>query len=182
MCYNLFKGGFITADYERINRLKKQKKYLKVARSTLNRYLKDVSYLPYDNPNNKPFYYLIEDKLIIANGFNVYIFNNDELLTTKQKNKLDDKYKERALKIYHEFQRFDEMLQFPVLDFDKDNLGKVMLGTNNEVQEFYIDNFSPAKKLLGESTEYYLCKRNDACIAKSEKGKGLILGAGKSFY
>lgn len=170
------------ADYERINDLKKQKQYLKIARAALNKYIKEITPLSFNNPNNKPFYYVLDGRLILANGYTVYIFNNDELLTKKQKNKLDELYEEKALKFYHEFQRFDEMLQFPVLDFDRDNLGKVMLGTNNEVQEFYIDNFLPAKKLLGESTEYYLCKRNDACIAKSEKGKGLILGAGKRFY
>ena len=170
------------ADYEKIHRLKQQKQYLKVARAALNRYIKEVTYLSYNNPSNKPFYYVLDGRLILANGYTVYIFNNNELLTKKQKNKLDELYEEKALKFYHEFQRFDGMLQFPVLDIDRDNFGKVILGTNNEEQEFYIDSFAPAKKLLGESTEYYLCKRNSACIAKSEKGKGLILGADKKFY
>lgn len=170
------------SDYEKIKRLKQQKQYLKVARAALNRYIKEVTYLSYNNPNNKPFYYVLDGKLILANGYTVYVFNNDELLTNKQKNKLDDIFEERALNFYHEFQRFDAMLQFPVLDIDKDDLGNIVLGTNNEEQEFNINNFAPAKRLLGENTEYYLCKRNSACIAKSEKGKGLILGADKKFY
>lgn len=170
------------ADYTKINRLKQQKQYLKIARAALNKYIKEITPLSYNNPNNKPFYYVLDGRLILANGYTVYVFNNDELLTKKQKNKLDELYEEKALKFYHEFQRYDGMLQFPVLDIDRDNLGNVILGSNNEEQEFYINNFAPAKRLLGEDTEYYICKRNSACIAKSEKGKGLILGAGKRFY
>ena len=170
------------ADYERANYLKKQKQYLKIARAALNKYIKEVTFLSYNNPNNKPFYYVLDGKLILANGFTVYVFKSNELLTEKQINKLDDVFEERALKYYHEFQRYDGMLQFPVLDIDEDNVGKIILGTNNEDQEFSIDDFSPAKKLLGEDTKYYLCKRNGACIAESEKGKGLILSTVKRFY
>lgn len=169
-------------NYDRLNYIKKQKQYLKVARAAFIRYLNENTYLSYNNPKNKPFYYVLDDKLILANGLNVYVFNNDELLIKKQKNKLDNSFEERALSSYHEFQRYEEMVQYPVLDIDIDESGIVMLGSNNEVQDFYINNFSLAKKLLGENTKYYLCRKNDACMAKSEKGKGLILGIDKRFY
>ena len=170
------------ADYNRLNYIKKQKQYLKIARTALNRYLMETTFLSYNNPKYKPFYYVIEGKLIISNNLNVYVFNNDELLSKNQKNKLDGAFEERALSLFHEFQRYEKMLQYPVLDIDYDEIGNVLLGSNNEVQEFDINNFAPAKRLLGEDTKYYLCKRNDACMAESEKGKSLILGIDKRFY
>lgn len=165
-------------DYEKINNLRRQKQYLKVARSALNRYLREQTYLSYLNPQNKPFYYLIgeEKKVLLANGLSIYILEYEELLSKNQIKKLNNIYKDKSLRALKEFEKYEQKLQYPVLDISSNLEGNIVLGSNNEDQFFDSKNFNYSKKLLGEDTKYYLCRKQNACIARSENGKGLILG------
>ena len=183
--YNKMLELLNTHEYEELKNyieIQKNKFYLENARKTLKSYLTKGKI--YDSFPKSIFGYLDDKRIILANEISVYILNTDELLTETRKKQIEciDKLDEKIAFFYSVFQKYEAMETTPVESIQADELHPylkryIIKGEHLERPQCYqLKNFDFAEDFLGEHIQYSLCRETPACVAKSDKGKGLILG------
>ena len=157
----------------------KTKFYLQEARKKLTTYLK------YSQNSFTTFCgYMDDGKIVLFNAISAYILNSDEILTPNRKQDLklqNPNYTRENIQIVENaFNKFENCGALPVGKIEPNNLwtGQSFVSSDDETisQKFETQNFNYAQFFLGENTQYAVCKNIPACLANSEKGKGLILG------
>ena len=160
-------------------KLEIEKYYLKNARGALSEYLKESGLkLKYCD-------YLDDNKIILTDSDSVYILNSDEILTDYYKKNLKSQidYSKQNIILQNHLKQFEDNSPYLVKEFisiSYKNLYEIHSDNNEVIQLFNKKAFYYSNNFLGDNITYYL---NDgqipACIAKSSKGKGLILGVKK---
>lgn len=183
--YNKMLDLLNTHEYEVLKayiETQKNKFYLENARKSLKSYL--ISGKIFETTPKSFFAYLDDQRIVLTNGISIYILNTDELLTETRKKQLEgmDYLREQIAFINSVFQKYEAMETSPVEDIQADELHPylkryIIKGEHLESPQFYqLKNFDFAEDFLGEHIQYSLCRQTPACIAESDKGKGLILG------
>ncbi len=149
----------------------KAKYYLKNARNALSSYL----------VNNLGLGYIDENKIILTNGLSLYILNSDEILTQKQKDSEQTMPIKNITFLLDQLEKYEKK-QYVVIGETKNPIPseKKVISVDGSVCYFFSQrSFNYSKKFLGEDALYKMCVDTPACLAESEKGKGLILGLRK---
>jgi len=150
--------------------IEREKYYLKTARKALMDY--------YKHDNFMKFYAYYIDKLLLCDGYSIYILNSDEILTPSVKTRFFKP--ERANRIINIYEASNKnFTTVTSIEKDKESLDGVVMQDDEGNSVLFNKNFiDTAKKFLGEDEkiDYELNSTGFACKMTSNKGKGLILG------
>lgn len=148
----------------------REKYYLKTARKALMDY--------YKHDNFMKFYAYYIDKLLLCDGYSIYILNSDEILTPSVKTRYFKP--ERANRIINIYEASNKNFTTATsIEKDKEIIDRIVMQDNEGNSVLFNKNFiGTAKKFLGEAENinYEIDPTGLACRMTSNRGKGLILG------
>lgn len=178
-------------DYKKLRKYvngERNKYYLLAARKALTEYLKSGR-IPYKYATSSAYYdyykFTMCD-LLLTNGKSAYFLKSSEILTRDRKLKAYGTFHKLSTKVMNMYERL-AVNQEAVVEVLKDSSGKIDSKTlinlktkEGKIHTFYEDEFSFAKKFLGDDVEYSVStvdpKLGGVCLVKSKKGTGFILG------
>lgn len=173
-------------DKEDLNGLRKyigserNKYYLSIARKALDKYLVRSIYAYYDCHD------FSQGNLVLTDYCSAYFLESDEILTPRRK-KLGNRgvhaMSYRVLDLYDKLAINQENVVEILKDATGDRDYKTLIDLKTKegkIYTFYDDEFSFAEMFLGDDIEYSISgkfyKGGSACLVKSKKGTGFVLG------